>query len=55
MQKQIIIKKNRFRSDRRYEVEVVEASKMLFILIVKKGRHLPRVGKGEKKGCISVR
>lgn len=38
------------RSDRRYEVEVVEAAKMLFILTVRKGRHLPRVARGEKKG-----
>lgn len=38
------------RSDRRYEVEVVEAAKMWFKLIVRKGRHLPRVVKGEKKG-----
>lgn len=46
----MMIKKTGGRSDRRREVEVVEAAKMLFILIVRKGRHLPRVMQGEKKG-----
>lgn len=43
-----MIKKTGGRLDRRYEVEVVEAAKM-FILIVRKGRHLHTVAKGEKR------
>lgn len=47
-------KKTGGRSARRCGVEVVEAAKLLFILIVKKGRRLPRVVQGKRRDSFQL-